>query len=53
MHINTSLDKNLTSQFIGYSKHTFKFLIDLGKNNNVSWFNANRSAYDKYNVNPS
>ena len=41
------------SLFNGFSKNTFKFLIDLEKNNNIKWFNSNRSSYDEYIVKPS
>jgi uncharacterized protein (TIGR02453 family) len=45
--------KYQTSQFKGFSKNTFKFLQELEKNNNVNWFNSNRSLYDNYVVEPS
>jgi uncharacterized protein (DUF2461 family) len=32
--------------FGGFSKDSFKFLSDLAKNNNVDWFNKNKSRYN-------
>ena len=34
--------------FNGFSRETFDFLIEISFNNNIEWFNANRSRYERF-----
>ncbi|HPD48551.1 MAG TPA: DUF2461 domain-containing protein [Anaerohalosphaeraceae bacterium] len=35
-------------QFTGFERRTFRFLKDLGENNNKRWFDAHRKDYEEY-----
>ncbi len=35
-------------QFQGFSRRTFTFLRDLGRNNDKAWFEAHRGEYERY-----
>ncbi len=39
-------------QFQGFSRKTFTFLRDLGRNNNKKWFEAHRSVYEEHALAP-
>jgi len=40
------------NNFKGFSRETLDFLIDLGKNNNRTWFKENKNKYKKYVLEP-
>lgn len=40
-------------EFLGFSKKTLPFLEAIRKNNNKEWFEAHRSEYEEYILNPS
>ncbi|WP_455755860.1 DUF2461 domain-containing protein [Sulfurimonas sp.] len=40
-------------EFVGFSKKTLPFLEAIRKNNNKEWFEAHRSEYEEYILNPS
>lgn len=44
--------ENLYNKFEGFSKETFKFLFELGLNNNKQWFEENRQRYQDYVIEP-
>lgn len=39
--------------FSGFSDQTFRFLKDLGRNNDKAWFDANRDAYEAHYLEPA
>lgn len=45
--------KEQIAPFKGFSRDAFKFLTDLSKNNNVEWFNSNRTRYQNSIVQPA
>lgn len=34
--------------FNGFSAETFRFLLEIGFNNNADWFEANRKRYEQF-----
>ncbi|HED07947.1 MAG TPA: DUF2461 family protein, partial [Ignavibacteria bacterium] len=44
--------KSLYPPFTGFPKELFKFLSDLEKNNNTTWFNKHKDKYQDYLVTP-
>ena len=37
---------NSKETFNGFSAETFRFLLEIGFNNNADWFEANRKRYE-------
>ncbi len=44
--------ENLNNKFDGFSKETFKFLLELGFNNNKQWFEENKQRYQENVIEP-
>lgn len=44
--------EKLYGKFEGFSKETFKFLFELGFNNNKSWFEENKQRYQDHVIEP-
>ena len=39
---------NSKETFNGFSAETFRFLLEIGFNNNADWFEANRKRYEQF-----
>lgn len=46
------MESKVENKFTGFSKETFNFLMELGFNNNKSWFEENKQTYKEHVVKP-